>query len=834
MEGRVVNDLYSRLRKQEDFVWEAFSNPDALLQPAYTWVWNAPLKRAEIVRQLDAMAEAGIGCIYILPEPKQFREYNERIFLLPEYLTEEFFHAVRDAAECAWERGICVWLYDEGGWPSGSACGRVLAEHPELCRKVLARRKICLKEGAVYAPGEGALAAFVQEGGVERMVTPGEKAAQSEAELTEYYVQWQGGNAVDALDEALGRTFVDCTHERYTEFLADFLGNGNEQKGGVPNNKRFQMMFTDEPGTGRCSWPRGFARRFRQRFGYDILPYLPALLDGEADVDEAGTRARMDYRQLAGEMFREHYFVPIHDWCRRNHVLSTGHLDIDHLSDGCMYHNYGSVLSLLREMDVPGVDVIWRQIDFPRDGRPSCAEGNGFFPRFAASAAAQSGGKYAVSESFAVYGASLTGECMRYVIHYQLVRGVNIFNFMSMSYGGDSAVPLVMRPDFRAEMPGYGHLRAINDYTARLCHLMQLGRPGADTALYLPQRDIWANGSVRARAVAAFDEMGKELEAQQVDFDILDDEAVRRAEKDGDALCIGLARYRHVVVPKCAYMPEDVRCILNGIDSSIVPAMACDQPAVRVRSRILPDGGRIWMLFLEAEKQAVARVSIPGEGPLYRIDAEPPRLERVSELEQITLYPGEARFYLRATVEIREAEQPFAGRERVGSIGEFSLRKTRETVVSQAGLREKAHAEAAEPCALGGWQRVFGSDFSGEGVYSAEVCLDAPAKDTDAYVLALGKVECSARVRIDGREAGIAWAPPYQVHVDGALLSGKKRFLLEIEVANTMANQIAAHPLKDLFAPEDLGPYQEKLHAFEKNAPMGGLYGPVALYRLSR
>ena len=85
MEGRVVNDLYSRLRKQEDFVWEAFSNPDALLQPAYTWVWNAPLKRAEIVRQLDAMAEAGIGCIYILPEPKQFREYNERIFLLPEY-----------------------------------------------------------------------------------------------------------------------------------------------------------------------------------------------------------------------------------------------------------------------------------------------------------------------------------------------------------------------------------------------------------------------------------------------------------------------------------------------------------------------------------------------------------------------------------------------------------------------------------------------------------------------------------------------------------------------------------------------------------------------------
>ena len=51
-------------------------------------------------------------------------------------------------------------------------------------------------------------------------------------------------------------------------------------------------------------------------------------------------------------------------------------------------------------MDVPGVDAIWRQL-FP--GRPA-----NYFPRYAASAAHQNGGRFALSESFGIFGDSLS------------------------------------------------------------------------------------------------------------------------------------------------------------------------------------------------------------------------------------------------------------------------------------------------------------------------------------------------------------------------------------------------------------------------------------------
>ena len=85
------------------------------------------------------------------------------------------------------------------------------------------------------------------------------------------------------------------------------------------------------------------------------------------------------------------------------------------------------------------MDVIWRQIDIPKDGRGPCAEGNGFFPRFASSAAAQAGRKYALSESFAIHGQGTTGDEMRYVINFQLVRGISILDKAL----GESAAPLL-------------------------------------------------------------------------------------------------------------------------------------------------------------------------------------------------------------------------------------------------------------------------------------------------------------------------------------------------------------------------------------------------------
>ena len=49
----------------------------------------------------------------------------------PAYLSEEFHTIMEKVFDAACKMGLHWYLYDEGGWPSGSACGQVWASNPE-------------------------------------------------------------------------------------------------------------------------------------------------------------------------------------------------------------------------------------------------------------------------------------------------------------------------------------------------------------------------------------------------------------------------------------------------------------------------------------------------------------------------------------------------------------------------------------------------------------------------------------------------------------------------------------------------------------------------------
>lgn len=933
---------------ETSFSMAAFRNADTAFQPAYAWIWNDKIESSELRRRLDGMRRAGIRTVYVLPEPKNFRPDRIRTFLDPDYLTNEFMRLVREAAEYALSLGMNVWLYDEGGWPSGGACGRTAARDPRMLRKALVPREERLPAGHAYAPGADDAAAFAEENGALRRVKPGERFPYARA-LTVYGVQMGEGWTTDSLQDGIGRVFVEETHERYAQFMGDLFG-------------RIPFVFTDEPGTGRFPWPDGFAEKFLARFGYDLRDHLPALFNLDEDVSGADARAREDYRALQGELFRSNYMKPIHDWCRRNGVRFTGHLDIDHLTDGCMAHGYGTVLQQLREFDVPGVDVIWRQIDFPKNGKPACYEGNGFFERFASSAAAQTGGTLAVSESFGVYGASLSGELARFVILHQLVRGINVFNFMCMSYTPNGALALVERPEYVEEMPGFLHLRGLNDFTARASWLMQLGRPAAHAALYYPARDIWAGGTRAKNAIEGFERLGQALERAQIDFDILDEEGLRMAARDGNALTLGLARYETVLVPEGTTLSDGLREKLRGVDAPAKPVVHTDCPTLRARARELPGGETLVLVFNESDRplradmrfkqaddafgetaqaacanralsqtddsaagvgaqtacadmwfrhtdasapggeadDACVRIDFPQAGIPTRLDPATGRAYRAENGVQ-TLAPGEGRFFLFTEHELNEAEtEPHDVLWR-REIGSFTLEIARETRIDATGVTAHPGDGTAYAAALGSWEPLVGRDFSGECVYRARVPLDGEAirtppedgapqctraeanrialedgetqharadADTKAvrtapeggeaqrarvdadgeanrgfsdsrapragqrWRLSLGRVECTARVRINGQDAGIAWAEPKAVEFDGALFGASQTAEIEIETANTIANRIRAVKPETLFDLRVLGPYHERQIVFEQEAAEGGLYGPVVLERL--
>lgn len=1028
------------------FSMVAFQNADTPFQPAYAWIWNDQIESAELRRRLDGLRRAGIRTVYVLPEPKNFRPERIRTFLEPDYLTDEFMRLVREAAEYALSIGMNVWMYDEGGWPSGGACGRTVEKHPRMIRKALCAREETLPAETAYVLKANDVAAFTAENGALRRVKPGERFPEKRT-LTVYGVRLGEGWTTDSLQDGIGEAFVRETHERYAKFLGDLF-------------PRVPFMFTDEPGTGSFPWPDGFAEKFLSRFGYDLRDHLPALFSLSEDASGMDARAREDYRALQGELFRANYMRPIHDWCRRNGVRFTGHLDIDHMTDGCMAHGYGTVLQQLREFDVPGVDVIWRQIDIPKDGKPACYEGNGFFERFASSAAAQTGGTLAVTESFGVYGASLTGKLARFVILHQLARGVNVFNFMCLSYTPKNALALVERPEYVEEMPGFFHLRGLNDFTARASWLMQLGAPAARAALYFPARDIWAGGTRAKNAIDGFERLGQALERAQVDFDILDEEGLRMAARDGNALTLGLARYETVLVPRGATLSDALREKLRGVDAPVKPVVycscigdelalrdagaaakpaanddgsrACERlngnmaanpvpctrerldgdalreadaavkpganggcpcefpggemlasgaasktgvnggcpcelpggdalapgaavkpgangdcpcareqlggnalrktdaaancvsrselpdgdalldaaselgvhggcPTLRARARALAGGEALVLVFNESDQVVRANVRFPQAGVPVRLDPATGRAFRV-EGGVHTFAPGEGKFFLFSENGLPEAEAEPSTVLWRKEIDSFTLEVARETFIDVNGVTARAGDGTLRAAAPGSWEPLVGTDFSGECVYRARVTLpdetafaatepheprgatccvrteadgetaqgtsesreprgvarcarvevgDETAQGAtenqktcaraglggaprtgERWRLSLGRVECTARVTINGHDAGIAWVEPKAIEFDGALFGESPTAEIEIEVANTITNRLRAAKPETLFDHRVLGPYHERQIVFEQEAAEGGLYGPVVLERL--
>jgi len=76
--------------------------------------------------------------------------------------------------------------------------------------------------------------------------------------------------------------------------------------------------------------------------------------------------------------------------------------------------------------------------------------------------------------------------------------------------------------------------------------------------------------------------------------------------------------------------------------------------------------------------------------------------------------------------------------------------------------------------------------FSGTGVYTTDLKLKK--KNADDYLLKFDKLYESAKVIVNGQDAGIVWSLPFEINIGKYLKKGKNT--IQIEVCNLMANRI--------------------------------------------
>ncbi len=634
----------------------AFREPDTEYFPVYSWIWHTGINKDEICQQLDSMYSRNIKNLYIIAESVHFRPNLAPTMLEPDYYTDGYLKLWHDAVSYAASKGMNFWLYDEDGWPSGSAGHAVVRENPELEQKRLIRTEIKLKAGETYNLEErcsdGFMAAlsggkriagrYTADGGTDRLEgnkpdntcgNAGDNAHDNTHDntrdnviITEYRLEpaKQHVGYPDILDPKATAEFIRLTHERVKAEMGEHIGGA------------LKIAFTDEPATGKLGFNEEFIKAFNGRYGYDICDYLPALFDAQ-DIGDDEIKARQDYYELVSEILADNYFTVLRKWCAHNGMLSSGHLGGENDTLGCVNGSSGfyQPLRMLRCFDIPGVDAIWRQI-FPKPAE--CINGktigeNNFFPRYASSAANQIGSNTSVTESYAVYGAGLTYGQMRYVQNYQFVRGINLLNVMNMTYKHVDFLMGGIRPSFPEQMPGAADVAAYNLHSARLTYLMTAGKPCADTALYMPFRDFRADLANSKRVADEFEKIGFAIERAQGSFDVIDDDLLLNVSEEDlkeGVLRSGYAEYRTVFMPHCLYMPDEVRqrlemfirgggavhefggCsnALEQLSSVVKPVVRSSSDKIRSIKRITEDG-ELYFLYNEGFEPIVTDIELP-------------------------------------------------------------------------------------------------------------------------------------------------------------------------------------------------------------------------------
>jgi hypothetical protein len=846
--------------KTDSIDWVQLSHPIPFHWPGYMWIWNDRLTADQTTAQIRDMAEHNAFTPMVVPEPKAFRPRNMPTRLEPEYLSQAYFEQYRTMVTAAAESHMNVWLYDEGGWPSGSVCGELVRLNPQLAGQRLVKKSLWVWKGkTIKIPTDCIAANLYQAKSMTQLqfiktLLPGntEKIQINLAKIILFTAR-KTGSYPDLLNPETTRRFIQMTHDQYKKALEPYFGN------------TISLIFTDEPKIAqKPPWTDGLADDFARTMGYDLRPHLLSLFGGSSDRD---MQIRIDFADWWSHRFTTAYFAQIQEWCHSNKILSGGHLNGEDETIGALHHGFGHILRPFRKMDVPGVDVIWRQIWFDKP--------NHHFPKYAASVAHQKGSPWVLSESFAVYGSGLTPIQMKWIIDYQLVRGVTLFDLAVYQYSNRDWFIGGERPVFGEHNPLWKGMDLLHSYIARLSYLLSCGVPEIHVAIYYPVRDLWANGPTTRITAAAHDALARKLLETQCDFDIIDDDVICSTDTtiESGRLVVGAMKYAMILISANRWMPHGtikrlrefaqaggkvfyVRETDVGLQSPLQDEFEVQQspdlsgfvpkivqidppnPFLRVSKRRL-EAGALYFITNENPDDSDSVVIFQENQQPLQIDPETgtcsgcPRAQKSGDGWRIPLHfqfgTSYVFYFTSENLPLANQNEPKNTRNplmvletgwRIRKIRSYEIRKPGFHIADEALLSE------TKPATLGDWRSDIGADFSGDVEYRIEFDC-SPEIAERAEILDLGEVKYIAEVTLNGESLGKRIWAPFSFPIGHKLRPGSN--VLSVLVSNTLANQYIHQKWHSLWSKSKLGPYHPKALQFEKYSLSSGLFGPVQI-----
>lgn len=442
--------------------WEdEFKNPPAALRPMPFWHLNGTLTTAEIQAQLrDTREKSGFGGVAVLPVGTT----------RPQYLGEDYLARYGDILKTASDLGLEVILYDDTGFPSGSAGGKLQQLYPEDTMKRLDMAEEDVRGPAEYSralPPGILMSAVAMNTRTWRRIdltaaaTGGRlswKVPEGSWKVMLFTCVKSGNRNVDFLSAEAVDKFIPLTYGEYFKRFPEHFGT------------TIRRDFFDDVGfyAQTRPWTPAFNEKFEKKYGFSPAPLYPALW---RDIGPDTAAARVALLGFRAELLAEGYPARVSAWCREHGIQSEGHPPGNY--DPCPVDMHCDTLKFYRHVDIPLMDAIF----YHGHGRP------GF--KLVSSAATMYDRPLVAAEEYGAFPENSFDPAMLYRTGMELfARGVNrvVPHGMWLDPQHVDISPLISH--FSAKLipalPGY------NRWAARSSLLLQGGRPVADIAMLYP------------------------------------------------------------------------------------------------------------------------------------------------------------------------------------------------------------------------------------------------------------------------------------------------------------------------------------------------------------
>lgn len=870
-----------------------FRNPPDNAKPMVRWWWFGPaVTKPEIRRELQQMKADGIGgaelaFVYAEELDDPARGIKNFRFLSPEHLD-----AIRYAQAQGRRLGLRIDITLCSGWPYGGPATTL----QEAATRLLTR-EVAIPAGAssIEKPHLGEGESFISVSVVRG--APKQWDASTAKPLT---LGTNTNVSVEPANEPRIALFFVLGHTKQQVKRAAVGAEGyvldpfskqavatHLKAVGEPMLKAFgatppYAIFSDSLEAYGADWTPNLPAEFKKRRGYDMLPLLPALVQGGTPEAE---KVRHDWGKTLTELVNEAYLVQINNWARVHHTKFRSQT----------YGEPAVSLSSQKLVDLPeGEGPQWRAFSTLR---------------WATSANHIFGNNVTSGETFTWLHSPVfraTPLDMKAEADIDFIMGENQLIFHGWPYSPPNTAikpgwSLYAAANFNDNNPWHPVMPTVDKYIQRISWLLRQGQPANQVAVLLPTDDAWAGffpGKVSVTAamkeILPADVMQAILSAGY-NYDYIDADAIQSA---------GLGTHQILVIPPTKRIPATLLPRLQAwserggkiITVGAAPMYDADgKPLTAEQTRMLPlipsanelpqalhdaaapdlvirDGGsardQIGFIHRKTANADIYFVANTGNTP---VDVKLAMASKHAHAVRLDTETGSAGSY---DAEGRLALAPYGSAVFVFSDGAANPgepgKKTTKVATLDGSWNVAFTGTGAtqHETKLKDWTSDEATrHYSGEAVYTHSFHLDAapsgalwlgveggkPLAYTPNITIerpALGKdglpnpqvtrtgpgmrayyeppVREAALVTINGKPAGALWHPPYRLDITKLVKAGDNT--VEIHVYNTALNAWSALPRYD-YKPL-IAKYGDKFQVqdLDKVAPQpSGLVGDVVL-----